>query len=162
VPTYVNRVRILVVDDDEGIRIVIPKMLASLGVTVLTASSFSEAVKIMAEVPPPDFIFLDLGLPDTPSKVNTLQHLPDLKAFNPAAPVVVLTGDPDEKLEQIAKTVGADAYRRKMDLTSQLDLWLSMKEAIEVQTSHGLTPTEALTKILNAIAEKMSNTAQAA
>ncbi len=150
-----NEIVILLVDDDQGIRVVIPKMLSALGVTTLTASTYAEALEIMAKIPPPDFIFLDLGLPDTKDKVATLEHISELKAFNPSAPVVVLTGDPDKKLEQIAKTVGADAFRRKTELTSQRDLWLSMKEAIEVQVKGGATPTEALTKILTAIANKM-------
>lgn len=152
---FVNRVRILICDDDEGIRIVIPRMLSELGVTVLTAATFSQAVAVMAETPAPDFIFLDLGLPDTPSKMETLESLKDLRIFNPAAPVVVLTGDQSEKLEQVARTLGVDAYLRKNDLESQRDLWLSMKEAINVHVSKGFTPTEALTKILNAISTKM-------
>lgn len=151
----VDKVRVLVVDDDPGIRVVIPRMLAALGPTVLTAETMSEAIVIMGEDPPPDFIFLDLGLPDTESKEATLHRLEEIRRFNPSAPVVVLTGDPDMKLEQVAATVGVDAYRRKAELTGQRDLWLAMKEAIGVHVKNGATPAEALTKILTAIANKM-------
>lgn len=154
----VNKVRVLVVDDDPGIRVVIPRMLAALGPTVLTAESMSQAIEIMGQDPPPDFIFLDLGLPDTESKEATLRRLEEIRSYNPSAPVVVLTGDPDLKLEQVAATVGVDAYRRKAELSGQRDLWLSMKEAINVHVSNGSTPSEALTKILTAIANKMTET----
>jgi CheY-like chemotaxis protein len=150
-----NRVTCLLIDDDLGIRIVIPRMLAALGVTVLTASTFSEAIAIMATIPAPDFIFLDLGLPDTTSKLETMEHIADLKAFNPSAPVVILTGDNDNKLEQMGRTLGADSFKLKKDLTGQRDLWLSMKEAIDSRVQKGDTPTEAMTKILAAISSKM-------
>lgn len=150
-----KNVKVLIVDDDPGIRIIIPRMLAALGPTVLTAESMAEALEIMQQEPPPDFIFMDLGLPDTDSKEATLQRLEELKKFNPSAPVVVFTGSNDKKLEQVAATVGADAFRRKTEMTSQRDLWLAMKEAIGVHVSHGSTPSEAMTKILTAIADKM-------
>lgn len=153
-----NRVKILVCDDDEGIRLVIPRMLSAIGVTVVTASTFAGAMEIMAQRPPPDFIFLDLGLPDSPNKMNTLSHLDDLRAFNTQAPIVVITGSQDEKLEQIAKSVGADAFRNKQDLTGQRDLWVLMKEAIDARMAHGDTATEAMTKILTAISSKMTET----
>lgn len=150
-----NKVKVLVVDDDEGIRTVIPRMLAALGPTVLTAQTMTEAIEIMGQKPPPDFIFLDLGLPDTESKEATLHRLEEIRQHNPSAPVVVLTGDPDRKLEQVAAAAGVDAYRRKAELNGQRDLWLAMKEAIDVHVSHGATPAEAMTKILTAIADKM-------
>lgn len=152
-----NKVHVLVIDDDPGIRVVIPRMLSEIGPTVLTAASMAEAMEFMKQDHPPDFIFLDLGLPDTSSKEETLMRLEEIKRFNPDAPVVVFTGssDADNKLSQIAKTVGADAFRRKTELTSQRDLWVAMKDAIGVHVSHGATPTEAMTKILTAIADKM-------
>jgi CheY-like chemotaxis protein len=146
---------LLLIDDDEGIRTVIPKMLNVLGLTILTASTFTEALACMGKVPPPDFIFLDLGLPDTASKLETLERIEELKKFNPSAPVVVLTGDPDVKLEQISKTMGADAFRNKAQLSGQRDMWLAMKEAIQALIDRGSTPSEAMTKILTAITDKM-------
>lgn len=153
-----NRVHILVIDDDEGIRTVVPRMLSALGVTVKTAATLSDAMSLMAERPA-DFLFLDLRLPDSPNAEKTLQAIHDLKSFNPEAPVVVITGDPDDKLKSMSAALGASAYIRKDDLTGQRDLYRAMRDAISFLTGTGITASEAMTKILNAVNTKLETAA---
>lgn len=136
-------VRILVVDDEEGYRILLPRLLEPIGTTFLTASTLQEAKEIMAQQPPPDFIFLDLKLPDSPQATMTLAAVPELRGFNPEAPLVVLTGDPDEKIAQVAKAMGVDAYRTKMDMEAQKYLFEAMDEALREHERKGMSRSEA-------------------
>ena len=147
-------------DDDEGIRLLIPRMLSNLGVTTFTAATLAQAMEIMASEPA-DFIFLDLRLPDSPSAEKTLHAIQDLKMFNASAPVVVFTGDPNDKLEVVSKALGASGFLRKDDLASQRDLYHSMKDAMEELAKGGITKTDAMTMIQEAVnvrLEKMERT----
>jgi CheY-like chemotaxis protein len=56
--------RVLVVDDDEGIREMIRLGLVSEGYDVESAGTGAAALAALAASPPPDVLFLDLNLPD--------------------------------------------------------------------------------------------------
>jgi CheY-like chemotaxis protein len=55
--------KILVLDDDDGVRDVAQLQLKSLGYTVVTASSGSEALDILSRVPDIDLLFTDVVMP---------------------------------------------------------------------------------------------------
>jgi CheY-like chemotaxis protein len=150
-----DKVKILVVDDEEGIRLILRRILDPLGCKVVTAANFAEAVMQMSESPHPDFVFLDLRLPDSPNAMKTLENLQDIRRFNPDAPVVVLTGDPDERLKQVAYIMGCESFRQKTELSGQKDVWLAMQEACQRYEEKGLTKPEALNKILKAVTDRL-------
>lgn len=98
---------ILIVDDEEDIRIVISMRLQRLGYRVIHATIGSAAVEL-ATMERPDLVLLDWTLPD----MNGRQVLMALK-HNPVTgciPVIVVTGI-DEQLEKAeAFAIGARAY----------------------------------------------------
>ena len=62
-----NGVRVLVVDDEEIARELVVMILAQAGAETLTAASVSEAMTILATIPPeqyPDILISDLSMPD--------------------------------------------------------------------------------------------------
>lgn len=147
-------VHVLVIEDDPGMRFLLEKMLSNLGVRILLAKTFGEAISAMNASPKPDFICLDLKLPDSPDSHQTLQSIKDLRSFNPTIPILVLTGDTEDKLEQVSKTAGAEAFRLKTDLASQLDLWMAIKECIDIQGIRGITPTDAMHNLVQLVNSK--------
>lgn len=149
----VDKITILVIDDDPGYQFLVPRLLEPLGTKFKVAGTLAEGMGILGTTPPPDFIFLDLRLPDSPEAILTLQSIPKMRELAPKAPLVVLTGDPDEKLAQIAKTTGADAYRTKKELDAQKYLYESMRDAIKAQVAKGIEPAEAARKLLNRVRE---------
>ena len=85
----VRSARILVVDDDESIRLVIESVLSKNGHTVFTAENGSEGLK-QAEKAKPDLILMDITMPDMDGYETTIclkQH-PDLKDV----PVLFMSG----------------------------------------------------------------------
>jgi signal transduction histidine kinase len=106
---------ILVVDDDEGLLILMAESLRSDGYEVLTANSAQTARAAIANHSP-ELMILDLKLPDGegPALVSSLQ---DAQGF---VPFVVVTGQGDEKVAVQVMKQGALDYVMKD--TGLLDL----------------------------------------
>ncbi len=109
--------RILIVDDEEGIRATLSTVLRRQGYEVQTAGSFEEVDPLLATFSP-DTIVLDVMLPG----LSGLDILKYLKEQNIDAPVIVITGAPDiqsarESLlrgafDYIAKPFSLDVFRQ--------------------------------------------------
>jgi two-component system, NtrC family, nitrogen regulation response regulator GlnG len=78
--------RILVVDDDDAIRVVISEALRREGHEVVTAANLSERKAALSQFDP-DILITDVMLPDG----NGLDGIPDLLAAKPGLPVIVLS-----------------------------------------------------------------------
>jgi DNA-binding NtrC family response regulator len=93
------RHRILIVDDDDGMRIFLSTILERAGYDVVTAEGVQVGRRAMDEASP-DLLITDVRL----GKFNGLQLL----AMNPrAVPAIVMTGYPDPVLEAEARQLGA-------------------------------------------------------
>src|SRR5215468_5766764 len=101
--------RILLVDDNEGGRYALSRLLRREGFDVIEAATGQEALRLAAAVPPPDLIILDVKLPDmsgltvchTLKQQPATAHLPVLHL----SAVYVQDSDKVQGLES-----GADAY----------------------------------------------------
>jgi two-component system OmpR family response regulator len=89
---------LLVVDDDEGLRLLMTDSLRAEGYAVETAADARETLARL-DRRPPDLLVLDLKLPDGggPELIARLQR------DRPAVPFVVVTGRGDEKAARIAE-----------------------------------------------------------
>jgi len=100
--------KILIVDDEPGIRFGIRDFLESQGLEVEEADSLAAAEKTVREARP-DAVVLDHVLPDG----TALDLLPRLKETEPSLPVVVLTGHATIDLAVRAVKEGADQFLAK-------------------------------------------------
>jgi DNA-binding NtrC family response regulator len=100
--------KILIVDDEPGIRFGVRDFLESEGLEADEADSVATADKAVREGRP-DAVILDHMLPDG----TALDLLPRLKEFDPALPVVVLTGHASIDLAVRAVKEGADQFLAK-------------------------------------------------
>ena len=105
-------VRVLVIDDDEGVRAGVCKFLEQRGYQVEEAEDGARAASAFAKAPP-DVALLDERLPDG-SGVELLQRLLSLA---PSVPIVMLTGHASIELAVRAIKLGADQF-----LTKPVDL----------------------------------------
>lgn len=78
--------KVLVVDDDDAIRLVISEALSREGHTVKCAASVAEQARILEDFDP-DVLVTDVILPDG----NGLDVVPDILARRPDLPVIVLS-----------------------------------------------------------------------
>jgi len=99
--------RVLVVDDDVGIRRVLRATLQAHGYTVDLAVSGEDGLTIAA-AERPDVVLLDLTLPG----MDGLEVLRELRSWN-ERPVIVLSARGDEVAKVQALDLGADDYLTK-------------------------------------------------
>jgi DNA-binding response OmpR family regulator len=100
--------KILVVDDDERIAVLIKRMLQVHNHEVLVANNgkdgLKQAVKAM-----PDLIIADIIMPDMDG-LEMLQKIKDLKGHTWSIPVIMLTGVDPEKAMRRAMHSFAECY----------------------------------------------------
>jgi DNA-binding response OmpR family regulator len=101
-------VRILVVDDDPTIRILVKRLLQEGGFAVDTAET-GESGRVLAMVNEYDAIILDLHLPDG----HGIPLVQALRRKSRDTPVLVLTGDTEKSSLVMALDAGADDYITK-------------------------------------------------
>lgn len=115
---------ILVVDDDTGHRTMLKTLLGGWGYKIQEADDGSSAIQ-MTKQRPYDLILMDIRM----VKVSGLEALSEIKSFNPAIPIIIMTAysSVDTAVEALKK--GAYDY-----LTKPLDfdvLKISIERAME-------------------------------
>jgi putative two-component system response regulator len=96
--------RVLIVDDEPGIRALLMAHLAALPFEVRPARDASEALALVAEEPRPSLVLSDIEMPGL-SGVELLQRI---KALDPAIQVVMVTGV--HQMDTVRQCVRAGAY----------------------------------------------------
>jgi DNA-binding NtrC family response regulator len=132
--------RVLVVDDDEGMRSLLSVELADAGYSVLTASDGPEAVEIL------NAGRVDLLVTDyTMRQMNGLNLLWLSKLNFPEVPAVMMTGHADPVLTEAAHSCGALRVFRKpfpieelLVLASQLRRAQQIPERVGASRSFGI------------------------
>lgn len=102
-----NKYKILLVEDDENIRIMVGAMLESAGYQVIETRSCSTAITL-AVSHIPDLILLDLGLPD----MDGMKLLEDVRKTD-LTPIIILSARSDEAEKVKAFDMGANDYITK-------------------------------------------------
>jgi DNA-binding NtrC family response regulator len=135
------RTRVLIVDDEEGIRRLVRVIFTREGVDVTEAPDGRRALARAVE-DSPDTVLLDLTLPDG----HGLAVLEQLKAAAPDTPVVILTGSRDVKHAVQAMQLGAFDYLTKP--IDRAELVAVVRRAIEAKALR--TEVRALRRELRA------------
>ena len=105
----INKAKILVVDDEEIIRIVMKRVLADDGYTVLEAANGQEAFEIYNHNRPA-LVTLDLLMP-VMDGFQFLRKIGEQGARD--CPVIVITGHGHKEEEQQSMELGARAFLKK-------------------------------------------------
>jgi putative two-component system response regulator len=118
-PTDRPRKRVLIVDDDSALRLLVRTTLGADEFMVEEASS-AEQASALARFWRPDIVVLDIGLPG----LSGLEWCSELKRSGPVTPNVILLTGADTSVEA-AHAAGADALLRKpfspLDLIGLID-----------------------------------------
>jgi DNA-binding response OmpR family regulator len=125
----VRQSRILVVEDEPDITLVVRLCLNPGRYAVACATTLAEARGLLSAGPLPDLVVLDLGLPDG----DGLVLCREVKAVHPALPVMVLTAYTHEEAREAASQAGADRFIEKPfdpdDLCATVDELLGRRRA---------------------------------
>src|ERR1700689_2137911 len=107
--------QVLLVEDDDGDALLVEELLLEVDapVVVRRAHSLNQAKTMLAGAA---CVLLDLGLPDS----QGLNGLRQLLEVEPEAAVVVLTGDTNEHLGELAVRAGAQDYLVKGEVAGHM------------------------------------------
>jgi CheY-like chemotaxis protein len=100
--------RILVIDDEPGIRGLAARILGAAGCTVVAAATGREGLEIGVRGPW-DLVLLDLCLPDLGGE----EILPRLRRARPWQPVLVWSATADRQAPARCRALGASGYLPK-------------------------------------------------
>lgn len=95
----------LVIDDDKDVCFLLKKTLTHYNLHVATAHSILQGRDCLHEVKP-QLIFLDNSLPDG----RGIDFVAEIRSFDPSIKIIMITGDPDLGLEQIALEKGVYSF----------------------------------------------------
>ncbi len=101
-------IKILIVDDEQGVCDSIKKPFSYIGFTVFTATAAKKAESILKKNKP-KIIFLDILMPD----VDGIDLLKKFKEIDPGVIVIMVTAKGDEETRQKALQAGADEFMTK-------------------------------------------------
>ena len=101
---------ILLVDDEDVVRRSAGRVVRQSGHRVIFARSGKEAIRIYVETQPrPDLVLMDLNMPGMTGD----QAFEELRAVDPEAPVVFVSGYWDSELERKLRSMGALGFVQK-------------------------------------------------
>ncbi|HEU4326638.1 MAG TPA: ATP-binding protein [Roseiflexaceae bacterium] len=146
---------ILIVDDDEIDRKAVRRALRAAGLALVVEEAADSTAALTAlEQRPFDCVFLDYRLPDR----DGLAVLHAIRACGLLVPVVVLTGQGDERLAVELMKAGASDYLSKGTLTAEI-LAQALRSAIRVQRAEA--SAAQATRALSASVERLRFLAEA-
>jgi two-component system response regulator AtoC len=119
-----DRFRVLVIDDDPGVRDYMEALVSRQGYDVFAAADGEEALR-MLDATQPDLITLDVVLPG----MDGLETLERLKSRSPDVPVVMLSGHGQARNIVEAMRLGASDFLRKPFEVEELEL--AFQKALE-------------------------------
>ena len=100
--------KILVIDDEQGIRNLLDMLLRRKGYDVVVAESGQKGLELFRRERP-DVIVLDLKMPE----MDGLTVLRQIQNLDPRKPVIVLTGAGTAEAEQQVRALGVTEYVEK-------------------------------------------------
>jgi CheY-like chemotaxis protein len=147
-----NPLIILIIEDSPELADMWARSLREMGCEVEAAPTMKLALSMIRRDPPHDLCLLDLSLPDTAGKEDTMeQFIGAARAVNPAIKIVVATGYATDEIRALALAMGADDFQSKMDLNSGVALY----RVIKAQFDHCEGSREAVQRQLD-IQEQLS------
>jgi len=110
--------RILVVDDDDGVQKLVGTLLNRSRMEAIRAMTATEAAQILRQQPLPDLMLLDIMLPEI-SGIDFLKQMRSKSVFD-TLPVIILSALADPKTIRAGLDAGADRYLTKPYLVNNL------------------------------------------
>ena len=103
--------RVLIVDDDPEIQLLVDHLLKRIGIETIVVGSASEAARVLRDSALPDLMILDMMLPEV-SGAEFLRQMRTKDAFR-SLPVLILSSLVEQDQIRSALDAGADRYLTK-------------------------------------------------
>ena len=107
--------RILLVDDDKNIRILVTELLSTMGYTILEAKDGREAMKLV-DIGPIDLVMTDLKMPG----MDGIELTRAIRRIKPNLPIIVYSAYRFIDTGPVALKAGANEYITKPFLQAKI------------------------------------------
>jgi CheY-like chemotaxis protein len=112
----INNAKLLIVDDNEGVRHLVSRWLERAGFTVREAKDGAEAIEKVKE-DPPDIILADIRMP----KIDGIELARIIKSEYPGIKVILMTAYSSPQTIAQARREGVDDYLEKPFTKDQVE-----------------------------------------
>jgi DNA-binding NarL/FixJ family response regulator len=116
--------RIMIVDDHEGMRNMIRQLIAAPGDTIMEFGTADDALKSAGEFKP-DCVTMDINMPG----LSAFEAVRSIRTAHPAARVIMVSSHDQPNYRQTAQEAGAMGYVMKENL-SELYLLVATKRLL--------------------------------
>ena len=124
-----QRIRILIVEDDEYNKAIIATYLKSFNFEIFFALNGLEAVTLVRKIPDIHLILMDIHMP----VLNGLDAIKQIKRIHPEIPIIIVTASFFHTDIEVIQNSGCDDYLikpySKADLISKIEKFLLIAEA---------------------------------
>jgi len=103
-----NIKKILIVDDEENIRLLLDSYLSDLGFETMLAKNGNDVLDSIKQIKP-DMVFLDIKLPG----IDGIEVLKLIKDYDPNISVIMVSGYATEEMAKESLKIGAFDYIKK-------------------------------------------------
>lgn len=145
---------VLIVEDDPNVVRTWIRFLSPYDLDIRVADNLVDAKKLAHEIPPPDFLLLDLRLKGPTGEKEAAEAIPEMKKYNPHMIPIVISGFLNLDTIDMVLKQGAFLAKEKLQVVREASLVPLMKDAIAKapkKTSQALCYYDG---ILKALADK--------
>ncbi len=139
--------KLLLVEDDPGYEAIVRRVLGPFVTKIHAAATLQEARGELARNTF-DVIMLDLGLPDSPHPQETALQIPKIKASQPGAVMLVVTGS--DYMREMCLRLGADHFLSKNASAQHRALVTGLHVAMESKGTSVLQNAEMVARFAEA------------
>ena len=126
--------KVLIVEDDNAMAQMCAKLIRRQGHSAVIAGSGHDALRIVKATQDVDAVLSDIQMP----QMSGIELLAQLRVFNAALPVILMTGYANVVSSDVAKTLGATTYLAKpFDADALL---LSLERAVRSRSGPATVP----------------------
>ncbi len=101
---------VLILDDEEAVRIYLTRVLQRLGCSVIEADNSTDGLRILQGTPGISAVVTDVHMPGQPQGVKLWKALREAR---PDCPLVIISGFPTDELFKMAQEVGVADFLTK-------------------------------------------------
>lgn len=145
---------VLIVEDQESVSRIYQGFVQSLATEIRVAYDIKTALALMRKEPNPELVLLDLRLPDS-DQDETLSHVKDLRAINPEVVILVISGLHNRNLGKLSIDAGADAFREKLEITTQTNLFRAIFETLDARIRSGIPAFQASSRLVEFLGQRL-------
>jgi len=103
-------IKLILIDDDEGVRAYFKAIVSRMGHELVTAANGPEGLRLLESVPDAGVIMTDLNMPGEPNGMDLVRRIREIR---PTTPMIVVSGHPTKDRLEECQALGVEDFLTK-------------------------------------------------